>query len=127
MDNRKTYISIITKRITYLQKEVENFNSLNLTDINIFAENFYRGLLNLIGFTFTNTNFEDNNFAHIDLIDTVNKQAIQVTSQNDNIKIKEAIDGFFKKPENYKYCSSQKKPKNTGQSLETTLIIKKMF
>jgi hypothetical protein len=103
MDNRKTYISIITKRITYLQKEVENFNSLNLTDINIFAENFYRGLLNLIGFTFTNTNFEDNNFAHIDLIDTVNKQAIQVTSQNDNIKIKEAIDGFFKKPENKDY------------------------
>lgn len=103
MDNRQTYISIITKRITYLQKEVENFNSLNLTDINVFAENFYRGLFNLIGFEFNNTNFESNNFAHIDLIDTVNKQAIQVTSQNDNTKIKEAIDGFFAKPENKDY------------------------
>jgi hypothetical protein len=103
MDNRQTYISIITKRITYLQKEVENFNSLNLTDINVFAENFYRGLFNLIGFKFTNTNFDSINFAHIDLIDTVNKQAIQVTSQNDNIKIKEAIDGFFAKPENKEY------------------------
>ena len=103
MDNRQTYISIITKRITYLQKEVENFNSLNLTDINVFAENFYLGLFNLIGFTFTNTNFENNNFAHIDLIDTVNKQAIQVTSQNDNTKIKEAIDGFFANPENKDY------------------------
>lgn len=103
MDNRQTYISIITKRITYLQKEVENFNSLNLTDINVFAENFYRDLFNLIGFKFNNTNFESNNFAHIDLIDTVNKQAIQVTSQNDNIKIKEAIDGFFSKPENKDY------------------------
>lgn len=103
MDNRQTYISIITKRITYLQKEVENFNSLNLTDINVFAENFYRDLFNLIGFEFNNTNFESNNFAHIDLIDTVNKQAIQVTSQNDNIKIKEAIDGFFAKPENKDY------------------------
>lgn len=100
MDNSQTYISIITKRITYLQKEVENFNSLNLTDINVFAENFYRDLFNLIGFNFNNTNFESNNFAHIDLIDTVNKQAIQVTSQNDNTKIKEAIDGFFAKPEN---------------------------
>lgn len=103
MDNRQTYISIITKRITYLQKEVENFNSLNLTDINVYAENFYLGLFNLIGFTFTNTNFEKNNSAHIDLIDTVNKQAIQVTAQNDNVKIKEAIDGFFKKPENKDY------------------------
>ncbi|RTY87457.1 SMEK domain-containing protein [Flavobacterium sp. RSP15] len=103
MDNRQTYISIITKRITYLQKEVENFNSLNLTDINVFAENFYRDLFNLIGFEFNNTNFENNNFAHIDLIDTVNKQAIQVTSQNDNTKIKETIDGFFAKPENKNY------------------------
>ncbi|MEH6681113.1 MAG: SMEK domain-containing protein [Sediminicola sp.] len=103
MDNRQTYISIITKRLTYLQKEVENFNSLNLTDINVVAENFYRDLFNLIGFKFNNTNFESNNFAHIDLIDTVNKQAIQVTSQNDNIKIKEAIDGFFEKPENQDY------------------------
>lgn len=103
MDNRQTYISIITKRITYLQKEVENFNSLNLTDINHFAENFYRDLFNLIGFEFNNTNFENNNFAHIDLIDTFNKQAIQVTSQNDNTKIKEAIDGFFAKPENKNY------------------------
>lgn len=103
MDNRQTYISLITKRLTYLQKEVENFNSLNLTDINIFAENFYRDLFNLIGFKFNNTNFESNNFAHIDLIDIVNKQAIQITSQNDNIKIKEAIDGFFAKPENQDY------------------------
>lgn len=103
VDNRQTYISIITKRITYLQKEVENFNSLNLTDINIFAENFYRDLFNLIGFNFNNTNFESNNFAHIDLIDTVNKQAIQVTSQNDNVKIKEAINGFFLKPKNKDY------------------------
>lgn len=103
MDNRQTYISIITKRLTYLQKEVENFNSLNLTDINVFAENFYRDLFNLIGFKFNNTNFESNNFAHIDLIDDVNKKAIQVTSQNDNTKIKEAIDGFFAKPENQYY------------------------
>ncbi|MDL5515089.1 SMEK domain-containing protein [Arenibacter sp. M-2] len=103
MDNRQIYISLITKRLTYLQKEVENFNSLNLTDINVFAENFYRDFFNLIGFEFNNTNFESNNFAHIDLIDTVNKQAIQVTSQNDNIKIKEAIDGFFAKPENQDY------------------------
>lgn len=99
MDNIQTYIPIIIRRLTYLRTEVTTFNTLNLTDINVFAENFYRNLFNLIGFKFNNTNFESNNFAHIDLIDTVNKQAIQVTSQNDNKKIKEAIDGFFSKPE----------------------------
>ena len=103
MDSRQTYISIITKRLTYLQKEVENFNSLNLTDINIFAENFYRDLFNLIGFQFNNINVEKNNYAHIDLIDTINKQVIQVTSQNDNNKIKESIDGFYEKAENQDY------------------------
>lgn len=103
MDNRQKYISLITRRLTYLQSEVINFNSLNLTDINIFAENFYRSFFNLIGFTFKNTNFSSNNFAHIDLIDPENKIAIQVTSQNDNGKIKEAIDGFFNNPLYEKY------------------------
>lgn len=103
MDNRQSYISLIIRRLSYLKTEVTAFNTLNLTDINVIAENFYRDFFNLIGFKFTNTNFESNNYAHIDLIDTVNKQAIQVTSQNDNIKIKEAIDGFFAKSENKDY------------------------
>ncbi|HFK5581698.1 TPA: SMEK domain-containing protein, partial [Elizabethkingia anophelis] len=72
-----------------------------LTDINIYAENFYRDFFNYLGYKFDNTNFIENNFAHIDLIDTTNKIAIQVTSQNDNKKIKEAIDGFYKN-QNYK-------------------------
>lgn len=103
MDSRQSYISLIIRRLSYLKTEVAAFNSLNLTDINVFAENFYRDLFNLIGFKFSNTNFESNNFAHIDLIDTFNKQVIQVTAQNDNTKIKEAIDGFFSKPENKDY------------------------
>lgn len=103
MDNRQTFISVITKRLSYLQTEVKHFNSLNLTDINVFAENFYRDFFNIIGYEFNNTNYESKNFAHIDLIDTVKKQAIQVTSQNDNKKIKESIDGFFAKPESKGY------------------------
>lgn len=100
MDSKQSYIALIIRRLNYLKTEVASYNSLNLTDINIFAENFYKGLFNLIGFNFSNTNFENNNFAHIDLIDKVNKQVIQVTSQNDNTKITEAIEGFYKKPEN---------------------------
>ncbi|MEJ5049548.1 hypothetical protein CQ046_02770 [Chryseobacterium sp. MYb7] len=103
MDNKEKYVKLITRRLTYLKTEVMILNALNLTDINIFAENFYRDLFNLIGYSFTNTNFESNNYAFIDLIDHVDKIAIQVTSQNDNVKIKEAIDGFYSKPENKDY------------------------
>ena len=103
MDNRNLYLTLIGKRLAYLKTEVMLFNSLNLTDINVYAENFYRDFFNLLGYEFENTNFRENNFAHIDLIDTKNKFAIQVTSQNDNKKIKEAIDGFFKDPSHKDY------------------------
>jgi len=98
MDNRQLYITAIGKRLSYLEVEVRNFNSLNLTDINVYAENFYRDFFNLLGYEFDNTNSYSNNYAHIDLIDNDNKIAIQVTSQNHNVKIKESIDGFYKEP-----------------------------
>ncbi|QBO58404.1 SMEK domain-containing protein [Chryseobacterium salivictor] len=103
MDNRHLYLTLIGKRLAYLKTEVELFNSLNLTDINVYAENFYRDFFNRLGYEFDNTNFIENNFAHIDLIDTKNKLAIQVTSQNNNKKIEEAIDGFFKDPTHKDY------------------------
>ncbi|AWG23296.1 hypothetical protein FFWV33_18065 [Flavobacterium faecale] len=100
MDNKQIYLTVIGRRLAYLKAEVEIFNSLNLTDINVYAENFYRDFLNLLGYEFENTNFFSNNYAHIDLIDTKNKLAIQVTSQNDNAKIKDSINGFFNDPNN---------------------------
>lgn len=98
MDNRQIYLIVIGRRLAYLKAEVEIFNSLNLTDINVYAENFYRDLFKLLGYEFDNTNFYSNNYAHIDLIDTKNKIAIQVTSQNDNVKIKDSVNGFYKEP-----------------------------
>lgn len=101
MDRRTNKYNIVEKRLAYLKTRVQLANSLNLTDANIHAENFYRDLFNKLGFSFTNTNFDAQNAAHIDLIDTNNKQAIQITSRTDNKKIKEAIDGFYSK-EDYK-------------------------
>lgn len=103
MDERKIKFDLIKRRLAYLQTEVSNDNSLNLTDINIHAENFYRDFFNLLGYSFTNTNFEKQNAAHIDLVDESSKLVMQVTSQNDNKKIKESIDGFYKKSENKDY------------------------
>jgi len=96
MATREQNIKTIVDRLTYLQLQVKNRNSLNLTDINIHSENFFRDLYNLLGYSFNNTNFDKQNAAHIDLIDSTNKTAIQVTSQNDNEKIFEAIKGFYK-------------------------------
>lgn len=95
MDVIQQNINLITKRLSYLQTEIKNAVSLNLTDINIHAENFYLELFNLLGYNFVNTNSNKQNYAYIDLIDTNNKLAIQVTSQNDSKKIQEAIDGFY--------------------------------
>lgn len=103
MDVRKINCDLINRRLSYLKNEISIANSLNLTDLNIHAENFYRDLFNLMGYTFDNANFDSQNTAYIDLKDTVNKIAIQITSQNDNKKIKEAVDGFLCKPENKDY------------------------
>jgi len=103
MDRRTSKYSIVEKRLAYIKARVELANSLNLTDANIHAENFYRDFFNKLGFSFTNTNFDSPNAAHIDLIDTINKQAIQITSRTDSKKIKEAIDGFYSKDESKGY------------------------
>lgn len=103
MDKREKNINVITERLTYLQLKVKNRNSLNLTDINVHAENFYRDFFNLLGFSFENTNYDEQNAAHIDLIDSANQRAIQVTSQNDNDKISSSIKGFFEKSEYKEY------------------------
>lgn len=98
MDARTSNITIIARSLSYLKTQVELLGSLNLTDINIHAENFYRDLLNKLGNSFENSNYSKQNAASIDLIDEKNKLAIQVTAQNDNVKISESIQGFFQNP-----------------------------
>ena len=95
MTNRQEYLNQIHRCLAILQSSVTLANSLNLQDINIRAENFYRDLFNLLGYTFNNTNFDLQNAAYVDLLDTVNKRAVQVTSQNDNEKIFSTIEGFY--------------------------------
>lgn len=86
----------IEEKLIYVKSRVEASGSLNLLNINIYAEDFYKDLLNLIGYSFKNTNVDSANSAHIDLIDDENKTVIQVTSRNDNTKITDSIVGFYK-------------------------------
>lgn len=100
MDTRNDIITNITKKLAYLQSQIKLSNSLNLTDINIHAENFFRDFFNdCFGYSFNNTNFDHQNAAHIDLIDNKNKYAMQITSQDDNTKISKSIIGFYNQKE----------------------------
>ncbi|TGL01906.1 hypothetical protein EHQ43_18560 [Leptospira bouyouniensis] len=89
-------INRISSTLTFLQFLITNKNSLNLTDLNIHAENFYKDLFGLVfGTNLENTNAHKKNAAHIDLINKHRKVAYQVTAQNDSTKLKESIDGFL--------------------------------
>jgi uncharacterized membrane protein len=111
--NRKAYIDGITRTLTILCYEIELRNSINLTDLNIHAENFYRDLFNLVyGLGLGNMNVRRQNEAYIDLIDDNKKIAIQVTSDNTAEKISKTIEGFFRDG------------KNAGYRLKVLLIAK---
>lgn len=100
MDAIKDHMTQITRILAYLKNEISLSNTLNLTDINIHAENFYRDLFSLIyGYDFVNANSIKQNASFIDLINQEHKIAIQVTSQNDSGKINKTIEGFFGNPE----------------------------
>lgn len=94
MNNRDRYIKQINRSLNLLRLEIETLSKVNLTDYNIIAEDFYRDLLKFYGFNLKNLNETKKNADSIDLVDTENKIAIQVTSRNDTTKIHETIEGF---------------------------------
>lgn len=95
MLKREIYLEGIAHSLALLSKEVEIRNAVNLYDINIVAEDFFSGLLNLIyGYELKNINNLEKNAPAIDLYDSKNKVSIQVTSDNDSAKIKHTISEF---------------------------------
>lgn len=100
MISRENHINNIEYVLTFLRTNVELRGSMNLYDINIHAENFYRDFFNLLyDWNLKDLNVEKKNASYIDLVDKIKKKAIQVTSQNDSGKIKHTIEGFLKKSE----------------------------
>lgn len=93
--NKEIYLKNIVDGLALLSKEVTIRNAVNLYDINIIAEDFFPGLLNLIyGYELRNINYLQKNAAAIDLFDSKNKISVQVTSDNDSEKIKHTIKEF---------------------------------
>lgn len=92
MINKEVYLKTIAENLALLSREVSILNAVNLYDINIIAEDFFPGLLNLIyGYELKNANHLEKNAPAIDLIDRKNRIAVQVTSDNSSTKIRHTI------------------------------------
>lgn len=94
--NKELYLKVITDALGTLSYQVEYRNTINLYDINIISEDFYKNLLNKVfGYNLINLNTIEKNTSAIDLGDRKQRIAIQVTSDNTSTKIKKTIDKFL--------------------------------
>ena len=93
--NRANLLQVISHYLTHLRVSVGQLNSLNLQDINVHGEAFFRDFLNLIlGYKLRNINIIERNARAIDLGDEDERIAIQVTSTSELAKIKHTHKGF---------------------------------
>ena len=77
MMKKEIYLKEIVRSLAMLSREVEILNSVNLYDINIVAEDFFTGLLNLIyGYKLRNLNVVEKNTPAIDLGDEENRISV---------------------------------------------------
>lgn len=97
MNKRELTIKTISDEFARWQVRIENINSLNLYDSNLFSENSICDILNAIfDYKLKNVNQILKNHPSIDLADTQNRIAVQVTSTKSKLKIQSTLDTFFK-------------------------------
>ncbi|TGS46278.1 MULTISPECIES: SMEK domain-containing protein [unclassified Mesorhizobium] len=93
--NRVNLVNTVSEYLSRLRVEVEQRNLLNLQDINIHAETFFRHLLNLVlDLNLQNLNVVQRNAMAVDLGDESRRIAIQVTSSSSFAKIKQTHRDF---------------------------------
>lgn len=92
----RSNLSIITEALSHIANKVDLHNHLNLQDINILLENFFRDILNIIykDRKFKNLNSVEGNFASVDLGDDKKELAIQVTSTTSLAKVRKTIEKY---------------------------------
>lgn len=90
--NRQHLFNYIEEHLVVLAHRVETRGKLNILDLHLHSENFYRDFLNLLfGWRLENLNRVNQNVEAIDLIDKANKIIIQVSSTNTKQKIESAL------------------------------------
>lgn len=92
----RSNFEIITEALSHIVNKVAIENHLNLNNINIYLENFFRDILNIIysDRKFVNLNKVESNFASIDLGDNLNDIAIQVTSTTTLSKVRGTVEKY---------------------------------
>jgi len=96
--NREEEIKLTINELTKLKAVIEVENNLNLTDKNIFLEDFMCQIINIVyEYSLRNTNLDICNYPCIDLLDKEKKTAFQVTTNVNRDKIQNTLNKFFEK------------------------------
>lgn len=91
--NRASLFNYIEERLIVLAHRVEARGKLNILDLHLHSENFYRDFLNLLyDWNLENLNKVNQNVEAIDLIDKCHKIVIQVSSTKTKQKIESALE-----------------------------------
>lgn len=102
---RQDYINKIIRNLARFVEEVKGYNSGNLYDINIHAENALIPILNnIFSLQLINANAVNNQrYPAVDLVDDVNRVAFQITATSGIDKVKDTLEKFFENRLNEKY------------------------
>lgn len=97
-EGRTVLVTKISQQLAQLTASVTIDVKNNLSTRNVLAENILAGLLNRMqGWQLINANRIRSNYPAVDLVDTENRIAIQVTSTNGAEKINHTLEEFEKK------------------------------
>lgn len=99
---RQRYFNYISGKLTALACRIEVEGKLNILDLHIHAEDFYRDFLGLLfGWRLKNMNSENQNVEAIDLVDDTNKLIVQVSATNTKEKINHSLSKDVSKYTDY--------------------------
>lgn len=88
----------IIEAIELLGRKIETLNSLNLTDLSVRSEEFFRGLLNrILHLDLKNINIEEPSATAIDLGDVDARLAVQVTATGTANKVRSTVSKFVER------------------------------
>ena len=92
MTKREEYLDTIVEGLSQLSRYIDIKNTQERYDINHAAETIFAGLINRIyGYNLVNGDASEANLPAIDLFDTKNRIAVQVTSDTSLKKIKGSV------------------------------------
>ena len=90
---RKNYFDYIEEKLAILSIRVKNRGKLNILDVHMHSENFYRDLMNLLyDWSLDNINNSIQNVEAIDLIDYNKKIIVQISATVTKAKIEKSLD-----------------------------------